>query len=203
LDGLSLEQRAVPDLGEAGIGIREIRYEGAVNLRARRADRPARDSLALALGMALPETTHSARREAQLLLGLGPDEWLLLCPQAEATAESLWEQLFESTVAVTDVSDNYVTLELSGPRVRDLLAKGVPIDLDPTVFLPGRCAQTLMSKAEVLLYRGEDEAAERFTLHCRPSFAQYAFAWLEDAAQEYGAVILSAEVKGAQVSSVG
>lgn len=191
LDGLSLQQRAVPELGEAGVGIGEIRYEGAVNLRARRDDPSARDALTLSLGMALPATCETTRRDGQVLLGLGPDEWLLLCSKASEAAESLGQSLASQFVAVTELSDNFITLFVRGPHALDLLAKGVPIDLDPEVFPPGRCAQTLMSKAEVILYRGVEDWSDSYMLLCRPSFAQYIFAWLEDAAQEYGLAILS------------
>ncbi|MEQ8652532.1 MAG: sarcosine oxidase subunit gamma family protein, partial [Kiloniellales bacterium] len=189
LDGLSLQQRAVAELGEAGVGIGEIRYEGAVNLRARRDDPQARDALTLSLGMALPATGGTARRDEQVLLGLGPDEWLLLCSKAPQTAESLDQSLASQFVAITDLSDNFTTLFVRGPRALDLLAKGIPIDLDPEIFPPGRCAQTLMSKAEVILYRGVADWSESYMLLCRPSFAQYVFTWLQDAAQEYGLVI--------------
>lgn len=192
LDGLSLQQRAVAELGEAGVGIGEIRYEGAVNLRARRDDPQARDALTLSLGMALPATGETARRDGQVLLGLGPDEWLLLCSKAPQTAESLDQSLASQFVAITDLSDNFTTLFVRGPRALDLLAKGVPIDLDPQIFPPGRCAQTLMSKAEVVLYRGVADWSESYMLLCRPSFAQYVFTWLQDAAQEYGLAILEA-----------
>ncbi len=190
LDGLSLQQRAVSGLGEAGVGIGARRFVSAINLRARRDDAAARDALTLAVGMALPATCETAVRGDRLLLGLGPDEWLLVGPDGQGLAQDLDEMLGEAFVGVTDVSDNYVTLVLEGPRVLELLAKGVPIDLHPDVFPPGRCAQTLMSKAEVILYRGRDEEAGTYTLLCRPSFAQYVFAWLEDAAQEYGLAII-------------
>lgn len=196
LDGLSLQQRAVADLEEAGpgigVGIGEFRFEGVINLRARRDDAPAREALAAALGLALPATTAVAFKGAQRLLGLGPDEWLLLCPRAEETAQGLYARLADHFVAVTDVSDNYVSLFLRGPRVTDLLAKGVPLDLHESAFPPGRCAQTLLAKAEVVLYRSRDESAGDYALLCRPSFAQYVFAWLEDAAREYGLAVLAA-----------
>ncbi len=191
LDGFSLQQRAVQELGAAGVGIGEIRYEGAVNLRARREDPEARDALALSLGMALPAPCETTRRDGQVLLGLGPDEWLLLCSKAAQTAENLDASLGNQFVAVTELSDNFITLFVRGPRALDLLAKGVPIDLDPSAFPPGRCAQTLMSKAEIILYRGVEDWSESYMMLCRPSFAQYIFAWLQDAAQEYGLAILS------------
>ncbi len=192
LDHLSLGQRAVESLGEAGVGIGEVRYEGAISLRARRDDAAARKALAATLDRPLPETTQLVTKGDQELLGLGPDEWLLLCPKAPMTAEALREALAGHFIAIADLSDNYVELFLRGPRVTDLLAKGVPIDLHESAFPPGRCAQTLMSKAEIILFREEGAKSDTYTLLCRPSFAQYVFAWLEDAAKEYGLVILEA-----------
>ncbi|MEO1193041.1 MAG: sarcosine oxidase subunit gamma family protein [Pseudomonadota bacterium] len=193
LDGYSLQQRAVESLADAGVqvGLAEIRYEGALNLRARRDDPAAREALSKALGRPLPATTKLEAKEDCVVLGLGPDEWLFLCPDPKASAASLAAELSAVFVAVTDTSDNYVTLVVSGPRARDLLAKGVPIDLHESAFPPASCAQTLLSKAEVLLYRGPDAEDDRITLLCRPSFAQYVFTWLKDAAQEYGLAILT------------
>ena len=41
--------------------------------------------------------------------------------------------------AVSDQSDSRLVLRLSGPRVRDVLAKGVPLDLHPKVVQTRRC----------------------------------------------------------------
>ena len=46
--------------------------------------------------------------------------------------------------AVADQSDARLVLRLSGPRVRDVLAKGVPVDLHPQAFKPGDVANTLV-----------------------------------------------------------
>ena len=43
---------------------------------------------------------------------------------------------------------------------------------------PGRCAQTLLARAQVILLRPEHE---RWWILVRPSFAPYLRAWLEDA----------------------
>ena len=40
----------------------------------------------------------------------------------------------------SDQSDSRLVLRLSGPRVRDVLAKGVPVDLHPKAFKPGDVA---------------------------------------------------------------
>ena len=46
--------------------------------------------------------------------------------------------------AVSDQSDARLVLRVSGPRVRDVLAKGVPVDLHPKAFKPGDIACTVV-----------------------------------------------------------
>ena len=64
---------------------------------------------------------------------------------------------------------------------RELLEFGCPIDLHPRVFGPGRCAQTLLARANALIWHVADEPEDTWRLFVRPSFAAYVAAWLADA----------------------
>jgi sarcosine oxidase subunit gamma len=55
----------------------------------------------------------------------------------------------------------------------------MPIDLHPRAFGPGRCAQTLLARANVIVHQVGDEP--RYRLYARPSFVAYLAAWLNDA----------------------
>ena len=99
---------------------------------------------------------------------LGPDEWLVLGGR---------EEDFSDLPAAVDVSANRVCLELSGAGAAEVLSRGCALDLHPSVFPPGQCAQTLVARAQVILYRTEDA----FRLLVRPSLADYLRAWLRDA----------------------
>lgn len=98
---------------------------------------------------------------------LGPDEWLVLGAREEDYP----------TLHAVDVSANRVCLELQGDGAEDVLARGCALDLHASVFPPGRCAQTLLARTQVILYRTDDA----FRLLVRPSFADYLRAWLRDA----------------------
>ena len=100
---------------------------------------------------------------------LGPDEWLVLGGR---------ETDFPDAAAAVDVSANRVVLELSGADAADVLARGCSLDLHPSVLGPGRCAQTLLARAQVILVRDD---VDRFRILVRPSFAGYVRAWLRDA----------------------
>ena len=132
-------------------------------------------------GSDLPSEPNTVAGDAsRAALWLGPDEWLVVGPPgSEATLE---DELGATGAAVVDVSANRTTLELRGPRVRELLEFGCPIDLHPRVFGPGRCAQTLLARANVLIWFVTDDPEPVYRLFVRPSFAAYLAAWLADAA---------------------
>ena len=115
-----------------------------------------------------PNTT--AVVDGRLVLWLGPNEWLVLGGR---------ETDFPEAAAAVNLSANRVALELAGAGAADVLARGCSLDLHPAAFAPGRCAQTLVAKAQVILHRA---AADRFVLLVRPSYAPYLRAWFADAA---------------------
>ena len=102
--------------------------------------------------------------EGRTVLWLGPDEWLVLGGR---------EEDYSGASAAVDVSANRTLLELTGEGSADVLASGCSVEVEP-----GRCAQTLLARAQVILFRPEPD---RWWILVRPSFAPYLRAWLEDA----------------------
>jgi sarcosine oxidase subunit gamma len=116
-----------------------------------------------------PNTAFDEGRRAPLWLG--PDEWLILGPPGAATeiVAELEAAFAHVDRSVIDVSANRVAIELTGARRFDLLAHVCPLDLDPRVWATGRCAQTLLGRAQVIL----QERTETTGILVRPSFADY------------------------------
>jgi sarcosine oxidase subunit gamma len=110
-------------------------------------------------------------------LWLGPDEWLVVEPDGDpvAIARDLEARAGDGWVTTVDLSSNRVAFTTT----REVLAYGCSLDLHPRSFGPGRCAQTLLARAPVIL-----EALSDGTLRvlARASFAGYVRAWLDDAA---------------------
>ncbi|WP_279607481.1 sarcosine oxidase subunit gamma, partial [Burkholderia ambifaria] len=81
--------------------------------------------------------------------------------------------------AAVDIGSGYTVLEISGERVRDVLARGCPLDLHPRLFGVGQCAQSHYFKASLtLLPTGE----QSYDLVIRRSFADYFCRIMLDAA---------------------
>jgi sarcosine oxidase, subunit gamma len=117
-------------------------------------------------------------------LRLGPDEWLLT---STAARPEDWEFGLDEAAApfggaAVDVSAQRTTVRVRGASARRLLASGCAIDLRPGSFPRGRCAQTLLGQAGVVLVALADDDLQLFV---RPSFAGYVVDWLVDAAQEF------------------
>ncbi|MFC4533776.1 sarcosine oxidase subunit gamma [Sphaerisporangium dianthi] len=145
--------------------VREIPFLRQANLRLDPARQPS------GLGVRLPLEPNTWLRSGDAdVVWLGPDEWLVIGDAGLPRSEE---------IAVTDVSAQRTTIEVAGPGARDLLAHGCAIDLHPSVFGPGRCAQTMLARAQVVLIAGEDDG---FRVLVRASYARYLADWLADAA---------------------
>jgi sarcosine oxidase subunit gamma len=146
-----------------------------------RVDADAVPALALPTG---PNTATTAGERR--VLWLGPDEWLVVAPAGErgTLAGELRAALDGVPAAVVDVSGQRTVIELSGPSAREVLMKGCSIDLHPRAFGAGRCAQTALALAPVVLL---PVRADAFWIFVRASFAEYLADWLIDAMREYRA----------------
>jgi sarcosine oxidase, subunit gamma len=142
-------------------------------------------AIAFAVGAALPARpdTWTALPHG-LALRLGPDEWLLTSSTADPQD---WEFHVDEVATAhggmaVDVSAQRTSVRVRGSAARELLAFGCALDLRPAAFPRGRCAQTLLGQAAVLLVAHE---VDDLQIVVRTSFAGYVADWLVDAAAEY------------------
>jgi len=90
-----------------------------------------------------------------------------------------------SAFRATNVSDALARIEINGPEVRNLLAKGCSLDLHPPRFAPGRCARTRFAGMPVIVCcRG----ASKFECIVTISYVDYLLSWLADATLEFESV---------------
>ena len=182
-----LEGRAEAVRGSAGVAMVERRFPGIVDLRGQHKALSA--AFELAHGFALPaEPNTTASKRDLTAFWLGPDEWWVLGPDGAQLARDLRETLAGECAAVTEVGESRTCIRVTGPNARDLIAKGCPLDLHPRVFGPGACAQGQLAKAGVLIHQIDEEPT--YDIYVLRSFAEYLWLWLEDAAKEYGMVVV-------------
>jgi sarcosine oxidase subunit gamma len=164
-----------------GITMRERAFLGHVNLRGDCGASAFAQGAAAALGGALPVVPNTVAAFAQrTVFWLGPDEWLVVCPgNDERALVAQFERAFSGLHAsVVGLSGGQTVLDLEGEGVRDLLARGCPLDLHPRVFGAGRCAQTHIAKAPVLMR----PVSGGMEIVVRRSYADYLWQWLDTVA---------------------
>jgi len=134
-----------------------------------------------AFGVAVPTKPCCAREEgARAALWLGPDEWLLIAPEAEGAALSsqLAAALSGVPHSLVDVAHRQTALTLEGRGAAELLNSGVPLNLSLAAFPVGTVSRTIFDKVEIVLWRRQ---AERFHVEVWRSFAPYVATLLETA----------------------
>jgi sarcosine oxidase subunit gamma len=136
------------------------------------------------LGGAWPEKTGAVASGDVDIICVGPTDWLVLAADLAPTALlRLLDTLFrDSTFRATNVSQALIRVKIEGSDVRELLAKGCALDLDPQRFPPGRSSRTRFADTPVIL-----RCIRQSTFECivAPSYADYFLVWLEDAALEF------------------
>jgi sarcosine oxidase subunit gamma len=171
----------------AGLVMSERGLQGQVIIRGQGGDQAFLAAVQGAIGMAPPTQPNTVASHQDLdLLWLSPEEWLLVAPPGlEAGLIQRLEQALTGVHAGTvDVSDARAIIRLEGTAARLVLAKGTPLDLRPHRFAPGRCAQTILARASVILR--PVGRSDTYEVHVARSFAPYLWAWLLDAGREYG-----------------
>ena len=117
-----------------------------------------------------PAANTATTWEGRDVLWLGPDEWLVVA-DADATpaiVRELEEALAGHHHSVLDVGANRIVYELRDGL--EQLSSGCGLDLHPSRWTPGMCAQTVFGGAQVILHQRDERTTRVFV---RPSFAGY------------------------------
>lgn len=140
------------------------------------------------LGSDLPLTPRRVADGPIHFIWAGPDRWIAeTFTQAPHTFERDLRETLTGLAAVTGQSDARSVIRVSGPRVREMLAKGMPVDLNPRVFGPGDVALTAVGHINVHFW--QLDGAPTYEIAVGRSFAESFWQWLRDAAAEFGAVV--------------
>lgn len=102
---------------------------------------------------ALPEAGQAASIPGGRVIWAGMGRWLLCGPAAE---DAVLCAALEPAAALTDQSDAWAALRLQGKNAASVLARLVPLDLDPSAFPPDAAARTLLGHISCVLVAEAD-----------------------------------------------
>jgi heterotetrameric sarcosine oxidase gamma subunit len=174
-DGLARPGRYGRENGPAGIRIVPREGLGLFTLIARAGSGTEFAGVARAhLGLTPPDRPKAVFAANTCLVWSGVDQWLLVSDGPvllPALAEAVG-----NLVALADQSDARAVLRLSGPQVRDVLAKGCLIDLHSRAFGVGDAALTAIGHIGVQIWQIDD--APTYDLAIFRSQAASFWTWL-------------------------
>ncbi len=141
-----------------------------------------------AFGAPLPLAPRVASGAGVSFIWSGPGHWLVESGSAAINMDVLLTSC-AGLASVFEQTDSRVVLEVGGPRVRDVLAKGLPIDLHPASFQVGHVALTSASHIGVQLWQTAADPVYRIAV-ARSFFASF-WHWLASSASAYGCEIIN------------
>jgi heterotetrameric sarcosine oxidase gamma subunit len=192
LCGLATPGRFGNTGGDAGVTIAERTGLGLATVAVRNGqDDGLKACVRETYGVALPLTATVGQGTDVSFIGTGPGQWLAVSGSLghETLAEELATGL-KGLASISDQSSGRAVIRIGGPRARDVLAKGLAVDLDPRIFSAGSAATSTVSHMGVLVWR-EDEA-ECYDVVLFRSVAESFWRWLTASAAEYGYEVFTA-----------
>jgi sarcosine oxidase subunit gamma len=134
-----------------------------------------------ALGAPLPAGPDGVTGDDPCCLWQAPNRWLICYGKAHGLAERLMRACSGFEVAILDVSDGFVSIDIADALAYALLVRGCELDLHRRVFGPGRFAATQIAGIDVLVHsRAQGEGYE---ILVDRSLAADLWMWLKDRAK--------------------
>ena len=129
------------------------------------------------LEITLPADPREKADNEQSTYWLAPNDWLLVNPTSDLDTIriALRDSANGVTSVVTDVTDAYSIIDISGEDAVARLAEGCSVDLDGSVFPSGRYALTRLQHLSVIIHRLDDTS--RFRILVDRSVARFLWDW--------------------------
>ena len=140
------------------------------------------------LNILLPTEANTSTQSDKLsALWLSPDEWMIFSnePIDKNTNNYETEKLLNNNIsklnlgAGTDVTDQFVMINLKGSKIYELFQTGSPFNFNDFQYKKGAVAQTIITKIDIIVHNQDKNTVNLFV---RRSFSQHLLSWMNDAA---------------------
>ena len=168
------------------ISVKEVSSIMKLNLRGKK--REFFTTVGKHLDMILPTEANTSSSSSKLTsIWLSPDEWMVISNETTEKdsnnydlEESLYNSISKTNLgAVVDVTDQFVMLELEGPKVYELFSSGSPFNFNEFKEKKGSSTQTLLNGIDVIIL---NKGINLVNLFVRRSFSEHLYSWINDSA---------------------
>jgi len=163
--------------------ISEIEPTFKINLRGKK--REFITNIGKVLSMIPPiEPNTSSQNKDLNLLWLSPDEWILYSNELMKTNsnDKIETELINSISklnygSVTNVTDQWVMININGDNAYELLSSSCPFDFTIFKSKKGSVVQTIVNHIDVIIHNKNNNDLNLFV---RRSFSNHLWSWLND-----------------------
>ena len=161
----------------SGLQMKEIKPVMKLIVRGKK--REFLSAIGKSLNLLLPtEANTSTRSEKLTALWLSPDEWIIYSNKISDTDNNNYEieNLLTKNItktnlgAITDVTDQFVLINLKGDKIFDLFQTGSPFNFNNFRNKKGSVIQTNLAKIDVFI---DNENQNEINLFVRRSFSHH------------------------------
>ena len=170
----------------SGIQMKEVRPVMKLIIRGKK--REFLSAVGKSLNLLLPNKPNTSSSGEKLTsLWLSPDEWMIFSNKTLGTESNEYEieNLLNKNIsklnlgAVTDVTDQFVLINIKGDKIFDLFETGSPFNFNDFKNKAGSVVQTILAKIDVIIH---NQSQNEVNLFVRRSFSQHLFSWMNDSA---------------------
>ena len=114
---------------------------------------------------------------------LSPDEWMVYFKNDDEKVifNKLYTEISKVNYgSVTDISDQWMCINLKGSKIYDILSTGCSFNFDQFLKTDGITAQTIVNHIDVILH---NKNTYNINLFVRRSFSEHLCLWLNDSAK--------------------
>ena len=183
---LNYSNTIIDEKSYSGLQMKEIKPIMKLIIRGKK--REFLSSIGKSLNLLLPtEANTSSRSDKITALWLSPDEWMVYSNETinSESNEYETENLLNKSIsrknlgAVTDVTDQFVMINMKGDKIFDLFETGSPFNFNDFRHKKGSVTQTILAKIDVIIHNQNQKEVNLFV---RRSFSQHLFSWMNDSA---------------------
>lgn len=178
--------------GEPGVVLREITGRDLVQIAAwPDTVKAAADHVRDITKLDWPsDMAHAVTNGGVTLIRVGPEKVWLTAPRGAGLGEQIAAELSASLAAVTELGHARTIVRLTGPEVRPLLQRLVPVDVARGRMPAGAFAQTGIHGIAVLLHASGSEARDdSFDLYLPRTFALSLAETIDTLAAPFGLLV--------------
>ena len=138
----------------------------------------------VSLGAPVPDGPNATTGDDPCCIWQAPNRWMIVYEKDSQLFDKLRKESEGLAATVIDVSDAWLSLDVSGSRANNMLTRGCEFDLHQRVFGKGRFAATQIARADVIIHARSSR--DGYEILVNRTLAMDLWVWIKETARDLG-----------------